>query len=72
MDLRITIIDENSEILEQVVIYQDGSDSEGAAKIVSFLRQSFMTQCDECRESYDDADGPTCQTCLDWEVTDDT
>lgn len=47
MDLRITITDENSDTLEQVTIYQDGSDSEGAAKIIDFIRQEFVIEGDE-------------------------
>ncbi len=41
MDLRITITDENSDIREQVTIYQDGSDSEGAARIVAWIAAHF-------------------------------
>lgn len=72
MDLRIGIFDENGETLDEVTIYQDGGDGDGTAQIVKYIRQNFMTECDECYDPYDDSDGPTCQTCLDWEVTGDT
>ena len=41
MDLRIEIKNENGEILQLVVVYQDGSDSEGAQKIADFIRAAF-------------------------------
>lgn len=44
MDLRITITDEDTETLEEVTIYQDGSDSEGAAQIVAYLQRTFRTE----------------------------
>lgn len=43
MDLRINITDENGELLERVVIYQDGSDSEGAKCIVEWIEHNFET-----------------------------
>ena len=41
MDLRIIIIDENDDILETTTIYQDGSDSEGAAIIIDWIESNF-------------------------------
>ncbi len=42
MDLRIQITDENSRVIDRFVIYQDGSDSDGAAKIRSFVEKEFL------------------------------
>lgn len=47
MDLKIIIIDEDEIIVEEVSIYQDGSDSEGAARIVEMLHQEFECEDDE-------------------------
>ena len=41
MDLRIHITDENNVIMEYLVIYQDGSDSEGTAQISKWIRSKF-------------------------------
>ena len=47
MDLRITITDENDEILERVTVYQDGSDREGAAEIIELIEHRFETEDDD-------------------------
>lgn len=44
MDLRIVILDENREILEDVTVYQDGSDREGAAEIVGLIGAVFTLE----------------------------
>lgn len=41
MDLNIIIKDEDGVVLQQVNIYQDGSDSEGAQKVVDFIKDTF-------------------------------
>lgn len=41
MDLRITIRDENEEILKTINVYQDGSDSRGVERIVEFIEENF-------------------------------
>ncbi len=41
MDLRIEIKDENQDIMRQIVIYQDGSDSEGCQQIIEFIQTHF-------------------------------
>lgn len=41
MDLRISIVDENDDVLESCTVYQDGSDSEGAARIIEMIRAEF-------------------------------
>lgn len=58
MDLRIVISDENSEVLARTVIYQDGSDSEGANEIIEFISQRFVVDPDSAsvldRNKWDD------------------
>jgi hypothetical protein len=57
MDLRITITHENGDTLQRVVVYQDGSDSEGAQRIVDFITQEFKVDafdCEHCGRHYDD------------------
>ena len=44
MDLRIKITDEDDEIRGYVTIYQDGSDSEGADKIIDWIKGNFTTE----------------------------
>lgn len=44
MDLRITISDENGEVLEDFNVYQDGSDSEGAKRIVQMVAGEFLVE----------------------------
>ncbi len=46
MDLRVNITDEDGVLLERVVIYQDGSDSEGAKQIVEMIEQRYETKED--------------------------
>lgn len=46
MDLRIVITDENDEALEDIRVYQDGSDADGAAAIAAFIRASFDIDSD--------------------------
>lgn len=41
MDLRISITDENGDRLRLVVVYQDGSDSEGAEQIATMIAEKF-------------------------------
>ena len=41
MDIKITITDENDYELDTIKIYQDGSDSEGAALIRAYIEQAF-------------------------------
>ena len=41
MDLRIQILDENQIVMTRVVIYQDGSDSEGTETIRRLLGLHF-------------------------------
>ena len=73
MDLKVTISDENGTVLEQVVIYQDGSDLEGAKQIVDMIGMRFEMfddtpkECVECGAYFDDADGNVCATCMDWD-----
>lgn len=43
MDLRIQISDENDEVLGEVTIYQDGSDSEGTEEIIQWIEQNYQT-----------------------------
>ncbi len=50
MDLRVKITDENGDKLQDVVIYQDGSDSEGAARIATFIRHTFDVDTDAVAE----------------------
>lgn len=44
MDLRITITDENGDALEDITVYQDGSDSEGAKRIVEMIAGEFQVE----------------------------
>ena len=44
MDLRVTITDENQEVLQDVTIYQEGSDSEGAAEIIRLISSAFTIE----------------------------
>jgi len=44
MDLKITITDENNDVLAEETIYQDGSDSEGALIIVEYLKENFQVE----------------------------
>ena len=44
MDLKIQITDENGEVLDNVSIYQDGSDSEGTEKIREMLEAVFTIE----------------------------
>ena len=46
MDLRISIHDENGDRMQYVVVYQDGSDSEGADQIANFIRKNFRIDYD--------------------------
>lgn len=41
MDLRIQIRDENDEVLRELTVYQDGSDSEGADTIAEMIAAEF-------------------------------
>ena len=41
MDLRITIHDENGDKLQDIIVYQDGSDSAGANQIADYIRDNF-------------------------------
>jgi len=41
VDLLIEITDENLDIIREVRIYQDGSDSEGADIIEKFIKDNF-------------------------------
>ena len=43
MDLYIKITNENGDELEQVNIYQDGSDAEGAKEIREWLEDNYST-----------------------------
>lgn len=42
MDLLVRITDENGDELNRVNVYQDGSDSEGANKIVALVAANFQ------------------------------
>lgn len=44
MDLRIVISDENGEVLEDFSVYQDGSDSLGAQRIVRMIASEFQVE----------------------------
>ena len=57
MDLRITIKDEDDLVLDHIVIYQDGSDSEGTARIREMLKKEFAVEADP------DADEFECMQC---------
>lgn len=46
MNLKINITDENGYLLEQIVVYQDGSDIEGARQIVEMIENRFETEQD--------------------------
>lgn len=46
MDLRIIVMDENEHTLQDITVYQDGSDSEGAETIAAFIRASFDIERD--------------------------
>lgn len=77
MDLRIKITDENSDTLQEIVVYQDGSDAEGAERIAKFLRETFTIDSDAVadgtiRHEDDDQDEAEvrCQGC-DWTGTED-
>ena len=50
MDLRIKITDENNDTLQNITVYQDGSDSEGAETIAAFIRASFDIDRDTMKE----------------------
>jgi len=41
MDLKITIKDENGTVLQNIDIYQDGSDSEATDRITEMLERAF-------------------------------
>jgi hypothetical protein len=41
MDLRVVITNEHDEIIADEVIYQDGSDLEGAKAIVDYMKDNF-------------------------------
>jgi len=47
MYLKVIIVDENDEVLELAVISQDGSDSEGASKIIEYVAENFTLSDDE-------------------------
>lgn len=48
MDLRITIKDENGDVLlDGMTIYQDGSDAGGVARIKGWLKKTFMVETPE-------------------------
>ena len=44
MDLYITITDENGDQLERLNVYQDGSDSEGAADIADYIASKYSLE----------------------------
>lgn len=44
MDLRIEIKDENDNVRYRGTVYQDGSDSEGLDRIISWLEHFFNMQ----------------------------
>lgn len=44
MDLRITITDENEEVMMKLNIYQDGSDSDGCEEIYEMLGQKYSVE----------------------------
>ena len=46
MDIRMVMIDENGDVLDHLTIYQDGSDSEGVAKIREYLEENFTVEDD--------------------------
>lgn len=41
MDLRIHITDENNDTLQDIQVYQDGSDSEGAQQMADLIAEHF-------------------------------
>jgi len=47
MDIRVVMIDENDDIMDDLSIYQDGSDSEGVAKIREYLENNFAVESDD-------------------------
>jgi len=53
MDLRIQILDENKRVMDRIIVYQDGSDSEGTETIRRLLGLHF--NLDPNCESFDDA-----------------
>lgn len=44
MDLLIEMKDENGDLLDSIIVYQDGSDSEGVMAIRSYIMAAFDTQ----------------------------
>jgi len=46
MDLRIEIRDDEDMLVADLCILQDGSDVEGAARIVDFIRDNFTVEAD--------------------------
>lgn len=55
MDLKVSITDENNDILQTVQIYQDGSDGEGAKKIRDWIENTFDTE--DCEEKDEEVQG---------------
>jgi hypothetical protein len=55
MDLRIKITDENDFVLQDITVYQDGSDSDGAETIAAFIRASFDIDRDKANEEQENA-----------------
>lgn len=47
MDLYITISDENGDVLRDINIYRDGSDSEGADNIINMIREAYADDDDD-------------------------
>jgi hypothetical protein len=55
MDLYITISDENGDVLRDINIYRDGSDSEGADNIINMIREAYA---DDDDDDYEDDGQP--------------
>lgn len=49
MDLRIEIRDENDDVLCELTVYQDGSDSEGADRIEQYIRNNFTVEEEDAK-----------------------
>lgn len=44
MDLKITITDENGEVRAKAAVHQDGSDSEGANRMIELIATDFIIE----------------------------
>ena len=44
MDIKITLVDEDDYLLDEIYIYQDGSDAEGAQRIRDWIEKNFNVE----------------------------